>query len=73
MIFELLQMGFQAVALGGIALEAIGGKGAVAAAYKGPARSLGGSRFFHRLELLGIVKGSLFVSSEIDEHDGFLS
>lgn len=69
MIFEFLQMGFQAVTFGGIALEAIGGKGAVAAAYKGSARSLGGSRFFHCLELLGIVEGSLFVSPEIDEHD----
>jgi len=69
MIFEFMQMGFQAVALDGIALEAIGGIRAVATAYKGSARSLGRSRFFHCLELLGIVKGSLFVSSKIDEHN----
>jgi hypothetical protein len=69
MIFELLQMGFQAVALGGIALEAIGGKGAVAAAYKGSARSLGRSRFFHCLELLGIIESQFLVSPVINKHD----
>jgi hypothetical protein len=69
MISEFLQMGFQTVALGGIALEAMGGVGAVATARKGSAELLGRIGFFHCLELLRIVKGSLFVSSEIDEHN----
>jgi hypothetical protein len=49
-------MGFQTVAFGGVALEAVGGIGAVAAALKGAARPLGRIGFVHGLELLGIIK-----------------
>lgn len=62
-------MGFQTVALGGVAPKAVGGVGTVAAACKGSVELLGRIGFAYGLELFRIVKGRFLVFSVIYEHD----
>jgi len=66
-------MGFQAVALGGVALEPVGGVWAVFAARKGFAERLGSIWPAYSLKLIRIVKGGVLVSPVMNEHNNFLS